>query len=74
MALFLLHKCHSGNCLCSLIDWSGEMATQSYAPVAHTWTCGPKREKIAGEEAEEEDGEGMDVSEGQLDWDCSRQS
>ena len=57
-----------------MIDWSGEMATQSYAPVAHTWTCGPKREKIAGEEAEEEDGEGMDVSEGQLDWDCSRQS
>lgn len=51
MGLFLLRKCHSGNCLCSLIDWSRRMATHARVPVACSCTQAEKKKR----EREKED-------------------
>lgn len=66
MALFLLCKCHSGNCLCSLIDWSRGMATHAHVPVM--CMC-----KVPAKGKGNERQRGDVLLEIQILWDCSCQ-
>lgn len=56
MALFLLCKCHSGNCVCSLIDWSAEGMATHAAPVVHAHVR-EQRAKNGEREREGDEGE-----------------
>lgn len=48
MDLFLLRKCHSGNCLCSLIDSSRRKATHAHVSVMCMW------KRVRGKKKDEE--------------------